>query len=356
MSLIHADNFNIYGTDVNLMLNGRYSEITGCTIQTDPDGVSVPKVLRMRGSFAGTTQLRRPLAVPTGKVGIGFRLWLASLPSDNDMRPEIAYWRNATNQAMVSVYVNTTGSMSVYVRDATSGLITLIGTTTGPVVTANAWWHVECMFDAATLDFEIRVEGVTKLTLDAADFGANNPGNTVYQCGLAGTQNSIGATIFAYFKDYVWWDGLGSQNNDFLGSCLVSQIDPISDVDIGGWVPSTGTEAWSILDTTTPGDTPYIAAAIPPVDPVIMEQSNLPPDITSVKGIMTVVRAAKVDGGDGNLQVSLISNAVEGNGVDRPITAAMTYWEDTFELDPDTAAPWTPTAVDAAQIQLERTV
>lgn len=355
MSLIHADNFNIYGSNAALMLNGRYVENGGCALVADPDGVSVPLVLRMNGGFPGTTNLRRPLAVPTTKIGIGFRLWLGALPGDDDMRPTIAFWNNASNQAMVTVLVNTTGSISAYVRDAGSGTTYLLGTTTGPVVTANAWWHIELMFDAANLDFEMRVEGVAKLVLDSGDFGAHNPGGTIYQCGLSSRFNSIGARISAYFKDYFWWDGLGSRNNAFLGSCLVAQLDPSSDVDIGGWVPSTGTEAWSILDTNTPGDTPYISAGITPVDPVIMGQTNLPPDITSVKGIMTVARATKVDGGDGNLQVSLISNSVEANGADRPITAAMTYWEDVFELDPNTSAPWTPTAVDASQIMLERT-
>lgn len=354
--LIHADNFNIYGTDTNLLLNGRYSEVTGCTIQSDPDGVSTPKVLRMRGSFSGTTQLRRPLDTPTSKVGIGFRLWLSSLPSNDDMRPEIAYWRNATNQAMVSVYVDTTGSLSAYVRNAGTGVISLLGTTTGPVVTANAWWHVECMFDAVTLDLEVRVEGIPQLVLDASDFGANNPGNTVYQCGLAGRQDSVGATVFAYFKDYFWWDGIGTQNTDFLGACIVTDLRPDADTSIGGWVPSTGSTAWDILDTTAPGETPYVSADNTPPAAATMTLTNLPPDVSSVKGIVTVVRAKKVDGGDGNLQTSLISNAVESNGSDRPITAAMTYWEDIHEVDPDTAAAWTPGAVDLASIKIDRTI
>ena len=356
MSGIHADNFDIYGGNVALMTNGRYSSVGAAAIVNDPDGVSVPQVI----VFNGNGGMRRALKVPTNKVGIGMRIWLSSLPSDDAMRPTPCIWSDASNTNMFYFKVNTTGSISAYVWDTTSGAFGnpyLIGTTPGPVITANAWWQIEAYFDGAALEFELRVEGVPKLTLDSTDFAGHlHNGPNVYQCSFGSAANFIGASINTYCKDYFWWDGLGSENNTFRGSCLVFASRPDGDVDIGGWVPSTGTDAWPILDTTTPGSTPYVAAGIPPVDPLIMSQTDLPPDITSIKFLVTVVRAAKVDGGDGNLQVSLLSGGDIADGEDRPITAAQTYWEDVCELDPHTSAPWVPAAFDASDIQLNRTV
>lgn len=360
--LIHADNFNIYGFGgtTALMLNGRYSEVGGCSIVSDPDGVSVPHVLRLIGGFGGTTNVRRAVKVPTNKIGHGMRMWLGSLPSDDSQRPTMMFWNDASNRGMCRIIVNTTGSITAQVFDITSGAFGDwydLATTTGPVVTANAWWQLEGAFDADLETFELRVEGRPVITCDSTDFAGHlHNGPNIYQCGFYSQQNFIGAAIAVYVKDYFWWDNQGTRNIDFLGACLVAELVPDGDEDLGGWVPSVGTTAWEILDTTAPGDTPFVAAETPPPDPVIMTMTDLPPDITSVKGIMTVVRATKVDGGDGNLQVSLLHNTDTADGDDRPITAAMTYWEDVFEVDPSTGTYWTPGAVDDARIKLNRTV
>lgn len=348
MSGIFAENFNIYGGNVALTTNGRYASFSMGfgSFGADPDGVSPGVVPRFNGNCGN----RRPLKVPTNKVGIGRRYWAGSLPTDTAMSPDLIYWNDAANSNIARLFLETTGAVSLYCNN------TLIKTTPGPVLTANAWWQIEAMLDTVAEEFELRVEGVTKLTADSSDFAGHLPATNIFQCGFNSRQNFTGFTINSYLKDDFWWDGLGSQDNDFLGSCLVAELDPSADVDLGDWTPSTGTTAWQILDTATPGSTPYIASAPAPSDPVIMEQTNLPADITSIKFVQTVVRAAKVDGGDGNLQVSMISNGDTGNGEDRPITAAMTYWEDEFEVDPDTSAPWVPAALDLAKIQLDRTV
>jgi len=102
-------------------------------------------------------------------------------------------------------------------------------------------------------------------------------------------------------------------------------------------------------------DVSLITAITPPPAAYVCELSNLPPDITSVRGLMSIVRAMKSDGGDGTLQVSLISAGDVDLGADRAITVAQTYYTDISELSPDTGNPWTPLEVDSAQMQINRT-
>lgn len=357
MALIHADNFNIYGTDITeLTASGRYAQSGGdstMNLLADPDGVSTELVLRTDGN----TTLRKALETPTTKVGICGRFYCSSLPSDDGMLPTLFEWADASNISMARVRVRTTGAMSFEIWDTVLGNWYTIETTTGPVITSGAWWHVAAQLDlSGSGAFELRVEGVTQIDNDSTAWGGHlHNGPTVYQVRFSNEDNTIGATTFVYLKDYVMWDGLGTQNTSFPGSVIVSQLNPTADNDIGYWVPSTGTAAWSILDNN-PALTPYVSGGDPVGDPLIMDQSNLPADVTSVKGVITLVRAAKVDGGDGQLQVSLLSNGVASDGEDRPITAAQTYWQDVHELDPDTAAPWLPTAVDASLFQINRTV
>jgi hypothetical protein len=77
--------------------------------------------------------------------------------------------------------------------------------------------------------------------------------------------------------------------------------------------------------------------------------------VTSVRGIISVVRARKIDGGDANLQVGLVSGAGVDQGADRPVTTSFTYYYDVSELNPVSAAPWTPVQVDAMAGRVDRT-
>lgn len=105
-----------------------------------------------------------------------------------------------------------------------------------------------------------------------------------------------------------------------------------------------------------PQDLSYLSADDTP--PAAMEYGfeNLPPDITSVRGLVMVGRMRKVDGGDGNVQMSLLSNGDAFNGTDRPLTTTMTYFFDISQLDPDTGLPWTPLAVDNMTGRVNRTI
>jgi hypothetical protein len=71
---------------------------------------------------------------------------------------------------------------------------------------------------------------------------------------------------------------------------------------------------------------------------------------------MPIHRSRKTDGGTGNIQLGVISGAATGLGVDRPITTAYTYWWDVFDSDPNIAAAWTKAAVNAMNLQLNRTL
>lgn len=343
MAIQHMDNFSIYGTNTAFMDDGIYSEVRG-TLQPDPDGISGGTVLRFVSSAATPGLIRFPLSSPQDVVGLSCRVWCEPLPSNEADRPFIASWRNIANNELAFLAIDTTGALTF--DDGTNTL-----TTTGPVITANAWWHIEVKYDRSGVgSIEVRVEGIPVLV--DADLGYVAEGQVYQISTISGRNNFTGSRV--YFKDWVLWDATGTYNNDFLGSVLVTNLTPISDVALN-WSPSSGSTGYQILDNIPPVDTTYLQAGDPAPSPYVAELSDLPTDVTSVKALMTVVRAAKSDGGDGSLQVSVISNGDTANGADRPITVAQSYWRDVFDTDPDTAAPWTPAAVDDATLQLNRT-
>lgn len=150
-----------------------------------------------------------------------------------------------------------------------------------------------------------------------------------------------------------------------VGSGLVTlEIEPLNGTTMGqSCAEAMATASWASSTTFRygPSDTSYVAAGFTagPVypDPSKFTFTDLDPNVTSVKGIMSIIRAYKTDGGDGNIQVSLSPNDVDWDvGTDTPLTTASTFYWNTSEVSPDTSAPWTPEEVDAILGRLDRTL
>lgn len=348
MTVMFAEDFMGYGYDSQLMLNGLWGTMpNGYFIivdDIDPNSPAGTKVMKVTNNPLGA---RRPFREGSlSVVGVAFRLWLSTLPTQTGI---LCATQSADNTYRLLIAIDPVGKILVY---NSRPLVAPIGGTDVPVLTANAYHHIETKFTlgaGATAAIEIRVDGVTVLTL--AGLTSNAP--TAEQIIIS---NGEGSFQPCYFKDLVVWNNLGTHNTDFLGTVSVLSMVPNSDATLT-WTPSVGVDGFSILDNSPPLDgTDYLTAPYPPPAPSVFGLSNLPINVTSVRALITQVRARTVDGGDGNLQTSLISSGNTVNGSDRPTTTAFTYYEDVFETDPHTAAAWTPAAADAAQLQLNRTV
>lgn len=343
MTIEFMDNFSLYGVGgEGRMANGLYANIgDGASIVNDPDPTASGQVYRAAGGGTGERGYRRVLGGNRARVGAAARVWNSQLPTSGSNM--IFSFRDVGNGTLCQLNLLPNGSLQF-----TSGSPTI--TTAGPVIVASGWQHVEVLVDFSTTvgEVEVRVEGVTVLT------GTNL--NTGVSCAqVSGCATSNTAFWQQFHKDLIIYNGLGAANNDFIGACIVASLNPASDVALN-WTPSTGANGFSILDNRPPNDSEFIQAGDPPPAAYEATLTNLPPDVTSVRALQTVVRAAKVDGGDGNLQISMVSGVSVSNGANRPITSAFTYWTDIFEVDPATGASWAPAAVDAAQMRMNRTV
>ena len=361
MSLLHLDfpsgQTGLYGTTTSYMLDGRYASMsTNTSLQDDPEAAITGNVLRLggTGNQAIAPDVRWVLPAETDVVGFGARFYLAALPTATDRLPQIFQWRNLDNETLLYLRINTTGSLSVV-----NSAGTVLATSASPVIVASAWQHIEAkaLLSATVGTFEVRVEGVAVADLTLT--GVNTVGSatpiTCAQMAFYSPTNASFAPTNYFVKDFVVWDDAGTLNNDFMGSISIYELIPDGDTSLT-WALSSGSTGYSLIDEAPPVDSDYIYAVDPAPAADKMSLTNLPPDVTSVRGLITIVRSLKTDGGDGNLQVGMVSGVSTGLGSDRPITTAATYWQDVFEVDPATSAAWTPVAVDAVQIQFDRTV
>ena len=347
MALIHLDfpsgQTGLYGTTVSYMGDGLYTDRSMSLVE-DPDPNVTGNVLR----FHQNESMRFVLPSAQNVVGIGGRFWFSSFEAVNAHK--IMTFKNSAAANHIVIVADINGYIRV-LRDATE-----IGASASPSVVPGAWQHIEAkaLISDTVGTVEVRVEGVVAVNITGADTRNGGVDANVYSVGTSYDSNP--SSVPFYIKDWILWNGSGTQNNDFLGSISVYELLTSSDVTFP-WAASTGTTGWNLLDESPPNDdTDYIYAVDPAPAASKFGLTNLPADVTTVKGLYAVVRSKKTDGGDGSLQVGMVSGASTGLGSDRPITTAYTYWTDMFEVDPATAAAWLPSAVDAAQIQLDRTV
>ena len=347
MALRHLDfpsgQVGLYGNSDALLTSGMYAEASfQVDLTDDPDpNITGNVILIYRGSPPAT--LRKVLPSVQTEVGIGRRVWLPELPAIDGKIICLMDWRDGANAVLGGVYVNTTGRIVI-----DGGGADVVST--APALVANAWQHVEAVMDTASGSLSVRVEGV-----DVVSYTGRVLGGPIAQVA-ARTLFDVSEDGVQYLKDFVIWDGSGSYNNDWMGSIQVRELIPNADNSFN-WLASTGTTGFDLIDDAPPNDdVDYISAINPPPAASSFDLSNLPVDVTSVRGLYAIVRSRKTDGGDGNLQVGLISGASTVLGADRPITTSYTYWTDVFEVDPNTAAPWSPSAVNSVKLRLNRTL
>lgn len=363
MAIEWADNFQNYGTGEPsraLLVNGAYAEAGGttgaCIVTEDPDPNVTTNVMNIGKGDAGggvLHTLRKVLNSSQSVVGISGRYWCSILPPTSSTRPSLAEFADVSNNVLVSVFVLPTGAIRVTRGSSGGGVV--LGDTPGPVLVANAWQHVEvkCTLDSTTGAIEVRVEGLTVLSLSGINTSVSDL--PCAQVSFRMTRSGTDADLDYFIKDLVVWNTLGAYNTDFLGSASVFTIVPDSDVALN-WTPTGAANGWSILDNGPPNDAQFISAGVGPIPSAYQATlTDLPADVTSVKGLVSIVRARKTDGGDGTLQVGIESGMSVDLGADRPITPAFTYWADVSEENPATTSPWTPAAVNAAGLRINRT-
>lgn len=353
MSVQWADNFGRYGTggaSNTAMRDGLPYNNWESTCVADPDPLApTERCCQIQNGLSNNPLVNSRIALPspyTGVVGLAARYWLTSLNGGNGRRCIATFTDNSITPYAACI-VEANGAVSLV--EGIDGAE--IASTVAPVISTNSWNHFETTYDAASGDMEVRLNGVTILTGTAAASGG-----TVFFAMPAerlGTGGPVGAL---YVKDLVLWDGSGTRNNDFMGTVICRRFKPNADVTLGGWTLSTGASGFALLAKDAVDDTTYAIADDTPPAPMQFGMENLPPDVTSVRAVIPVIRARKIDGGDANLQTALISAGDFDNGADRPITTAFTYYYDVSELSPDTAAPWTPVEFDAMTTQVDRTV
>ncbi len=354
MSIQWCDNFGSYGTgsgSATLMANGLpYTRLDSGGVVADPlvsGGVcwnlSSSTGLQFQGSIVPT---------PVSALGIALR-WNSS---GGGQRMPIS-WKDGSNQGLYGIIVEINGAISIYQHSYSFGqqLGTQVATTIIPVITYNSWWHIEAMLDYALGKITVYVEGVQVLSYSFTPA----PSTLIYNMTYSLTTYGNAFAGSAYIKDFVMYDKSGTVNNTVgsIGPCTVYRLALDSDVS-NGWAITGGTTVNGTIGGEPPADsTNYITAGASPIPaPAVCGISSLPSNIVGVRGIVSLQRVAKSDGGDAQYQVDIVSGSSTHTGTAHTLSTSFNYQYDVVELDPATGEPFTPIAVNNLNIKINRTV
>lgn len=359
------DGFDHYGVGSAgrlAMLDGVYAEVFNSGVTT-PSATN-PRTETRSFNSGGTSSsqsnplFRRVFGLSKSTIGIGYAIYLVNLPSANPSNTSglvLLQLRNNGNTVQLTVGVTTTGQIEIRSGTASG---TILYTTPSPVIVASAYQHFECRaFASATVGtVEIRINGVTVVNL--TDVNTKPAAEEYAQMAVYNASNSTNLQI----DDLFAWDDTGTTNNDFLGDRRVRTIYPDADTVIADWTPTGAATGYQCINQTAPDDeTTYIAAAPLTGDPLVPLHSifgleDVMSGIGAIAAVQTYVRMRKIEAGDTNVQVSMVSSGDESNGADRPITEIYTYWMDVHETNPNTGTPWSESSLNAAQLKLTRTL
>lgn len=330
MSLLWVDGFENYGTSTGLppsptnVMSRKYSVAfeSFIDIETGRDGVGYACEVS-----ASSTLITRGLTTDRTLI-IGAAVKITTSASTGNIF-KLLNLANLTNG--ITLYFNN-GDLSIV-----NGFTTL-ATTSGLGLSSGVWYWIELKIycDNTSGTYEVRVGGVNELS-GTGDTQYNNTYN-YYDRVQIGT----GTALFTYDDLYIC-DTTGAVNIDFLGNCKVETLRPNGDSAVT-WAPDTGPTNYTQIDEQiTDDDTTYVEASSG------QDLYNYGDTInTSFKGLMVSTFVRQSDATDYTLNTVLKSGPTTTSIQHSVGASGFVGKTAVFEEDPDAAASWTQSTVNAA--------
>jgi len=339
MALKFIDGFDHYATaDLTLKWNS-----IGVSTAIDATG-------GRRGSGAlaldaGSSKYVQKTIAAVATAVVGFALKYTGTPSQG----YLVYFGDA-GADQCGFRFNADGTVSFY-RGTT-----LVATSSNSM-SAGTWYYCEAkvLINNTTGTYEFRVNGTSTGWLAATGQNtrstANNTTNGIYFNARAANQSSQGInSTTVRIDDFYYLDTSGSApNNDFLGDVRIDTVLPSGAGNTTQFTPSTGSNYQCVDEASQNGDTDYVQDST-----VNHKDTYAYADIThtpsAIYGVQVNMIAKKDDAGTRSVCSVVRSGGTDTDGATQALSAVS--YSDLMEIienDPNTAAAWTKTNLNAAE-------
>lgn len=270
-----------------------------------------------------------------------------------------SFWHPGTNAGDLIVFNNETGAAGAKLTHSAAGALTADAvtgdqTTGGTPFTASGWHRIEfkVVFDnSPNGSMVVKVDGTEVINSAAIDTQGAGTGiaSVTFRCGSGGTN-------YAYIDDILICQDTGATAlDDFVGDIKITTHTVTSDGGTVAWTASAGADFECVDETPSAAndDTDYISSSTAAQESRF-NVSNLAATPDTIFAVQTRHRAKKTDAGARSIRGLMNSSAVEALGAEHGLTTEYRWYRGAMSAtDPNTAAAWTASGVDALQTGVE---
>jgi len=343
MALIHMDGLDCYA-DLTDMSRAGYQPESTTSLAIDTTGGRYGGGSVRFGTASLAVNLPIPLLAYGGTLIVGFAVYhsgsaagaLLTAVSDADAT---AFKIEHTAAGVLKFY---------------TGASTLVYTSAGAPLTANAWHWVEMKIvlgNSPSGSFEVKVDGGASDSFSSTDTQPTGTGIVLLQLSAGGAVSPN----YARIDDIVVMDGTGAALNTFIGDSKITTHAPSSDGGTVDWTASAGTDVSCVDETPSAanGDTDYISSSTAAQESRfnVADLANTP-DI--IHAVQARYKAKKADAGARTVRGLVNSGGTEQTGTTVGLTTTYAWLKGPVaSVDPNTSSAWDSAGVNAVQVGVE---
>lgn len=369
-----GDGFDHYGSDETNLVDGQaYANYGSSDLSTTYAATGTHSIYVGGDNFDGDC-LRKVLSTSKDKMGGIARFYFDGLPGGNVGGTIFDFLTSDPRRSQVACLVDANGSIRFlrgryyFTINGENG--TLIAQTDAGLVTASAWNHIEVQIyihDTAGW-IRVAINGVHRYQAENLDTKYNSD-NIVSVGQSAGISGGLGSKRF-YMDDYRLYDFVGNSAVDTDWCCTVDGSGiatnyigelqgmlQLADGDTAeaDFSLSTGVSGYPLIGKATPDDSTYIYSTTAG-DLSEFTLTDLPAEITYIRGLDFHSRVSKSDAGAAMYKVGMKSVAAITDAAEIPMTVEPAYWYAQIDVDPNSGVRWTRPSFNAAWLRQTRSV
>ena len=268
-----------------------------------------------------------------------------AIPASQTVYVEAAMsWNSFASSTQSLLLLDAGGVLHLDLRTMAAGELqitrngTPLATTSGLGLLTNTWYHIGLygLIDDTTGAYELRVNGVTKLT--ATNVDTRSPGSA--SVGIVRMSNNVAGVVTLFDDLIVSTDG-------FCGDCRVQALFPQGAGHYSQWTPSTESGWQCVDDPLMNSDTDYVSGA---TGGHRNSYDFAAAGAGSVIAVQHVVAARKTDAGSRSMkQFARVGSADYEPATAASVTDTYLMHRRVMTVNPATGTAWTVAQLDAAE-------
>jgi hypothetical protein len=331
MALVLMDGFDLYSSAAHISRRGWVPGAAGISLQTGRFGTG--QALRI--SSANSVPVVHAIT-SDDTICVGVAIKSSNIGAHAANGSDVIQLMNGST-VIARVGFTSSGHVRIGRGDYTTNLIA----TSGPSIVLTDvynFFEIEFTRDASAGEVDIYMNGTLVATASSANTGASAIDNIGLVSGIDNKDFDDLYVVNAATK---------------LGECKIETIRPSADTATSDFTPSTGSDNFAMVDETLIDDDTTYNSSATAAHKDLFDLANLAETPSAVKAVQLVLTARKDDTDTREIRTNMKNGSTTTNGTTRGLSTSYVMYTDIYETNPDDAAPFDGTDINAMQLGYE---